>query len=88
MAVAGARDKESTAIIDCPGLALDRASKPSPIQNIAGTSRPRAGRCSIRNEKAGMQAKLRMNEKKDKNSLANAERRSVKYGSHKKNSRK
>jgi len=35
-------------------------------------------------KEAGMQAKLRMSEKKDNDSLANAERRSVKYGSRKK----
>jgi hypothetical protein len=34
-------------------------------------------------KEAGMQAKLRMNEKKDNDSVTKAERRSVKYGSRK-----
>ena len=84
--VRGVRDKESTAITITLPLALDRA-----LQALADEKHCGNKSAAIREvlyKEAGMQGKLRMNEKKDNDSVTNAEHRSVKYGSRKKKSRK
>lgn len=79
--VGGVRDKESTAITITLPLALDRALQALADQKHCGNKS--AAIREVLYKEAGMQAKLRMNEKKDNDSLANAERRSAKYGSRK-----
>lgn len=84
--VAGVRDKESTAITITLPLALDQA-----LQALADEKHCGNKSAAIREvlyKEAGMQAKLRMNEKKDSDSIAKAEHRSVKYGSRKRKSKK
>ena len=80
--VGGVRDKESTAITISLPLALDRALQALADQKHCGNKS--AAIREVLYKEAGMQAKLRMSEKKDNDALANAERRSVKYGSRKK----
>ena len=80
------RDKESTAITITLPLALDRA-----LQELADKKHCGNKSAAIREvlyKEAGMQAKLRMNEKTDNAAIAKAERRSVKYGARKKQKRK
>jgi hypothetical protein len=84
--VAGVRDKESTAITITLPLALDRALQALADQKHCGNKS--AAIREVLYQEAGMQATLRMNEKKNSDSLAKAERRSVKYGSRKKKSKK
>jgi predicted transcriptional regulator len=75
------RNKESTAITITLPLALDRA-----LQALADRKHCGNKSAAIREvlyKEAGMQAKLRMNEKQDNEAVAKAERRSVKYGSRK-----
>lgn len=84
--VAPVRDKESTAITITLPLALDRALQALADQKHCGNKS--AAIREVLYQEAGMQAALRLNEKKDSDSLAKAERRSVKYGSRKKKSRK
>ena len=85
--VRGVRDKESTAITITLPLALDRALQALADQKHCGNKS--AAIREVLYKEAGMQAKLRMNEKKDNDAVAKAEHRSVKYGSRKrKKSRK
>jgi hypothetical protein len=80
--VGGVRDKESTAITITLPLVLDRALQALADQKHCGNKS--AAIREVLYKEAGMQAKLRLNEKKDNDSLANAQLRSVKYGSRKK----
>jgi hypothetical protein len=80
--VGGVRDKESTAITITLPLVLDRALQALADQKHCGNKS--AAIREVLYKEAGVQAKLRMNEKKDNDSLANAQHRSVKYGSRKK----
>jgi metal-responsive CopG/Arc/MetJ family transcriptional regulator len=84
--VGGVRDKESTAITITLPLALDRALQALADQKHCGNKS--AAIRDVLYKEAGMQANLRVNEKKVSASLANAERRSVKYGSRKNKSRR
>ena len=80
------RDKESTAITITLPLALDQA-----LQALADRKHCGNKSAAIREvlyKEAGIQAKLRIHEKKDNDSVAKAERRSIKYGSRKRKSRK
>ena len=79
--VGDVRDKESTAITITLPLALDRALQALADQKHCGNKS--AAIREVLYKEAGMQAKLRVNEKKVSDSLAKAERRSVKYGSRK-----
>lgn len=79
--VGGVRDKESTAITITLPLALDRALQALADQKHCGNKS--AAIREVLYKEAGMQAKLRVNEKKVSDSLAKAERRSVNYGSRK-----
>lgn len=79
--VGGVRDKESTAITITLPLALDRALQALADQKHCGNKS--AAIREVLYKEAGMQAKLRVDEKKVSDSLAKAERRSVKYGSRK-----
>jgi hypothetical protein len=78
----GVRDKESTAITITLPLALDRALQALADQKHCGNKS--AAIREVLYKEAGMQAKLRLNEKKDHAAVAKAEHRSVKYGSRKK----
>ena len=80
--VRGVRDKESTAITITLPLALDRALQALADQKHCGNKS--AAIREVLYKEAGMEAKLRMSEKKDTDSVAKAEHRSVKYGSRKK----
>ena len=80
------RDKESTAITITLPRALDRALQALADQKHCGNKS--AAIREVLYKEAGMQAKLRLNDKADSASLAKAERRSVKYGSRKRKSRK
>ena len=80
--VRGVRDKESTAITITLPVALDRALQALADQKHCGNKS--AAIREVLYKEAGMQAKLRLNEKKDSASVAKAEHRSVKYGSRKK----
>ena len=80
------RDKESTAITITLPRALDQALQALADQKHCGNKS--AAIREVLYKEAGMQAKLRMNEKRNNAAIANAERRSVKYGSRKKKSRK
>jgi hypothetical protein len=71
------RDKESTAITITLPLVLDRALQALADQKHCGNKS--AAIREVLYKEAGMEAKLRMNEKKDNDSIANAELRSVKY---------
>ena len=76
------RDKESTAITITLPLALDQA-----LQALADRKHCGNKSAAIREvlyKEAGIQAKLRIHEKKDNDSVTKAEHRSVKYGSRKK----
>ena len=84
--VGGVRDKESTAITITLPRALDRALQALADQKHCGNKS--AAIREVLYKEAGMQAKLRINEKKDNDSVTKAERRSVKYGSRKAKSRK
>ena len=84
--VGGVRDKESTAITITLPLALDRALQALADQKHCGNKS--AAIREVLYKEAGMQATLRLNEKKDNDSVTNAENRSVKYGSRKKKSKK
>jgi len=75
------RDKESIAITITLPLALDRALQALADQKHCGNKS--AAIREVLYKEAGMEVKLRMSEKKDNDSLTNAERRSVKYGSRK-----
>jgi hypothetical protein len=80
--VGGVRNKESTAITITLPVALDRA-----LQALADRKHCGNKSAAIREvlyKEAGMQANLRVNEKKDIDSVAKAEKRSAKYGSRKK----
>ena len=79
------RDKESTAITITLPLALDRALQALADQKHCGNKS--AAIREVLYKEAGMQATLRLNEKRVNDSLSKAERRSVKYGSRKKKSR-
>ena len=84
--VGAVRDKESTAITITLPLVLDRA-----LQALADEKHCGNKSAAIREvlyKEAGMQGQLRLHEKKDSDSVAKAERRSVKYGSRKKQRRK
>jgi predicted transcriptional regulator len=84
--VRGVRDKESTAITITLPAALDRA-----LQALADEKHCGNKSAAIREvlyKEAGMQGKLRMNEKKDNDAVVKAEHRSVKYGSRKTKSKK
>ncbi|MEY2561106.1 MAG: hypothetical protein QOG51_1521 [Verrucomicrobiota bacterium] len=84
--VGGVRDKESTAITITLPLVLDRA-----LQALADRKHCGNKSAAIREvlyKEAGMQANLRVQEKKSNDSVTNAERRSVKYGSRKNKSKK
>jgi hypothetical protein len=76
------RDKESIAITITLPLVLDRALQALADQKHCGNKS--AAIREVLYKEAGMQAKLRLNEKKDNDSLANAKLRSVKYGTRKK----
>ena len=78
------RDKESTAIT-LP-RALDRALQALADQKHCGNKS--AAIREVLYKEAGMKAELRLNEKADNTAVAAAERRSAKYGSRKKKSRK
>lgn len=81
------RDKESTAITITLPLALDRALQALADQKHCGNKS--AAIREVLYKEAGMEGKLlRLNEKKDSDSVANAEERSVKYGSRKKKTKK
>lgn len=80
------RDKESIAITITLPLVLDRALQALADQKHCGNKS--AAIREVLYKEAGMQAKLRLNEKKDNDSLSKAERRFVKYGSRKKKSKK
>ena len=80
------RDKESTAITITLPLALDRALQALADQKHCGNKS--AAIREVLYKEAGMKATLRMNEKTDNAAVANAEHRSVKYGSRKKKRRK
>jgi hypothetical protein len=84
--VGDVRDKESTAITITLPLVLDRALQALADQKHCGNKS--AAIREVLYKEAGMQAALRLNEKQDNDSLAKAERRSVKYGSRKKKSNK
>ena len=85
--VCGVRDKESTAITITLPLALDRALQALADQKHCGNKS--AAIREVLYKEAGMQGKLlQLNEKKDSDSVAKAERRSVKYGSRKKKTKK
>lgn len=80
------RAKDSTAITITLPLALDRA-----LQALADAKHCGNKSAAIREvlyKEAGMQGALRLQEKKDSDSVANAERRSAKYGTRKKRTRK
>ena len=79
--VGGVRDKESTAITITLPLALDRALQALADQKHCGNKS--AAIREVLYKEAGMQAGLRLHEKKDNDSVAKAERRSAKYGSRK-----
>jgi hypothetical protein len=82
----GVRDKETTAITITLPLALDRA-----LQALADKKHCGNKSAAIREvlyKEAGVNPNLRLNEKTDSTAVANAERRSLKYGSRKKKSRK
>ncbi|MEN3370585.1 MAG: hypothetical protein V7609_2728 [Verrucomicrobiota bacterium] len=84
--VGSVRDKESTAITITLPLALDRA-----LQALADRKHCGNKSAAIREvlyKEAGMQANLRIHEKKDNDSVTKAERRSVKYGSRRNKSKK
>jgi hypothetical protein len=83
--VGSVRDNESTAITITLPRALDRALQALADQKHCGNKS--AAIREILYEEAGMQATLRLNEKKDSDSVTNAERRSVKFGSRKKKKR-
>ena len=80
------RDKESTAITITLPLALDRALQALADQKHCGNKS--AAIREVLYKEAGMKAKLRMNETTDNAAIAKAERRSVKYGSRRKKTRK
>jgi len=80
------RDKESTAITITLPLVLDRALQELADQKHCGNKS--AAIREVLYKEAGMQAQLRLNEKANSAALAKAERRSVKYGSRKRKSRK
>jgi predicted transcriptional regulator len=84
--VRGVRDRESTAITITLPVALDRALQALADQKHCGNKS--AAIREVLYKEAGMLAKLRLNEKKDNALVAEAEHRSVKYGSRKKKSRK
>ena len=82
----GVRDKETTAITITLPLALDRA-----LQALADKKHCGNKSAAIREvlyKEAGVNPNLRLNEKTDSTAVANAERRSLKYGTRKKKSRK
>ncbi len=72
--VGGERDKESTAITITLPCALDRALQALADQKHCGNKS--AAIREILYKEAGMQATFRLNEKKDNDSVTNAERRS------------
>jgi hypothetical protein len=84
--VGGVRDKESIAITITLPLALDRALQALADQKHCGNKS--AAIREVLYKEAGMQGKLRLNEKRDSDAASKAERRSVKYGSRKSRSRK
>ena len=84
--VGGVRDKESTAITITLPPALDRALQALADQKHCGNKS--AAIREVLYKEAGMLATLRMNEKKDNDSVAKAERRSIKYGSRKRKTKK
>ena len=80
------RDKESTAITITLPLALDRALQALADQKHCGNKS--AAIREVLYKEAGVQGTLRLNEKRDSDSVTKAEHRSVKYGSRKKKTRK
>ena len=80
------RDKESTAITITLPLALDRALQALADQKHCGNKS--AAIREVLYKEAGMKGSLRLNDKSDSAAVAKAERRSVKYGSRKKKTRK
>jgi len=75
------RDKESIAITITLPRALDRALQALADQKHCGNKS--AAIREVLYKEAGMQVKLRINERKDADAVTKAERRSVKYGSRK-----
>ena len=84
--VGGVRDKESTAITITLPLALDRALQTLADQKHCGNKS--AAIREVLYKEAGIQGKLRLNEKQDSDSVAQAEHRSLKYGSRRKKTKK
>ncbi len=80
--VGAVRDKESIAITITLPLALDRALQALADQKHCGNKS--AAIREVLYKEAGMQGKLRINERKDADAMTKAEHRSVKYGSRKK----
>jgi hypothetical protein len=80
--VGGVRDKETTAITITLPVALDRALQALADQKHCGNKS--AAIREVLYKEAGMNPSLRLNEKTDSAAVANAERRSLKYGSRKK----
>jgi len=80
------RNNESTAITITLPRALDRALQALADQKHCGNKS--AAIREVLYKEAGMQTTLLVNEKKDNVSVTKAERRSVKYGSRKKKSKK
>ena len=80
--VAAVRAKESIAITISLPVALDRALQALADQKHCGNKS--AAIREVLYKEAGMQAKLRINERKDADAVTKAEHRSVKYGSRKK----
>lgn len=79
--VGAVRDKESIAITITLPVALDRA-----LQALADRKHCGNKSAAIREvlyKEAGMQARLRINERRDADAVTKAEHRSVKYGSRK-----
>jgi hypothetical protein len=84
--VGGVRDKETTAITITLPVALDRALQALADQKHCGNKS--AAIREVLYKEAGMNPSLRLNEKTDSAAVANAERRSLKYGSRKKKTEK
>ena len=80
------RDKESTAITITLPRALDRALQALADQKHCGNKS--AAIREVLYKEAGIKADLRLNDKAENTAVANAERRSAKYGSRKKKSRR
>lgn len=80
------RAKDSTAITITLPLVLDRALQKLADQKHCGNKS--AAIREVLYREAGMRAKLRIEEKRDNDAVSKAERRSVKYGSRKRQPKK